>query len=365
MHANMQKSVYLILIFLCSTNIYAGIRPSFYLDSCAWRATDIIIATEGDVIDGKFTVIDSIKGNLQSGQTISIPELALFRSKSLRLIQTPFYGNKDDHPKYVSGSRMILFLKRKPQLANAKGSVVNAKSSNVWEPASDEGMNVSVIWIEGEQSFAFIQLINPGDSLLVEYGKSEEQIRERSLEVIQIQDSLNTAIAIPDKSKRAEALSFFASSDLYLAQELAFEELQKCGDAALPILRNMLNDNSKLELHNDVIASMTKVGGKSVGAELTEIIRDELLYWKVNAPRLKDGWWNQIDDPETQVLRGHYMKLYQSLRSLNTLEFADAKAVVTELRDFWRSLPQLEDRSGLDQMSKECDNFLLKISREH
>jgi len=37
------------------------------------------------------------------------------------------------------------------------------------------------------------------------------------------------------------------------------------------------------------------------------------------------------------------------------------KEVVTEFRDFWRSLPQLDDKSGLNQMSEECDKILLAL----
>lgn len=43
---------------------------------------------------------------------------------------------------------------------------------------------------------------------------------------------------------------------------------------------------------------------------------------------------------------------------LKKLKAVSCKALVIELRDFWRSLPQLEDKSGLDQMSKECDSIL-------
>ena len=49
---------------------------------------------------------------------------------------------------------------------------------------------------------------------------------------------------------------------------------------------------------------------------------------------------------------------------MKEIRYHDAESIVAELRDFWRSLPQLED-SGLDQMSKECDSLLdaLQASR--
>jgi hypothetical protein len=46
---------------------------------------------------------------------------------------------------------------------------------------------------------------------------------------------------------------------------------------------------------------------------------------------------------------------------LRHARFADGKATVTAFRDYWRSLPQLEDRSGLNQMSEECDQLLAEL----
>ncbi len=351
--------IFLAILLLCATNIYAGIRPSFSLDYCSWEATDIVVATEGDVIDGNFTILESLKGSLLPDETVSVPDLAQFKPESSRLVKIGFGENSKESPEYVSGQRMILFLKRKTQLSNVSAKESNAKLPTVWEAASyEKEINVSVVWLEGEKSFAFIQVVNPGDSILVEYGKSEQQIKERISEVIQTQSSLNQIISIPEKSGRAESLAPFTSSELYLARQLAFEELEKCGDAALPVLHRILNDDSKLNLHAKAIESLTIIGGKKVGAELTDIVREETLFWKTVAPRLKKGWWNKINESETETLRNHYSKVLEALYALKKLKFAGSKEVVTEFRDFWRSLPQLEDKSGLNQMSEACDDVL-------
>jgi hypothetical protein len=52
------------------------------------------------------------------------------------------------------------------------------------------------------------------------------------------------------------------------------------------------------------------------------------------------------------------MKLIAALAVLRELKYRDSQTAVTELRDFWKSLPQLEDRSGLNQMSERCDGML-------
>lgn len=134
--------------------------------------------------------------------------------------------------------------------------------------------------------------------------------------------------------------------------------MQECGESALPVLRRMLSDPSLLKLHDDVITSLTVAGGMKVADELTQLVSYELDFWKVTAPKLKEGWWNQINEPETESLRDRYMKVYRALNSLKKLRFTGCRDIVIEFRDFWRSLPQLEDKSGLDQMTEECDKIL-------
>jgi hypothetical protein len=319
-----------------------------------------VIATEGEEIDGKLTVLESWRGDLRPGVAISIPELASFKSKSSREIKTDTFGLKSDEPKrYVTGSRMILFLKKKDQSSETStNSPNNSQTSDHWDPAAREGINVSVLWIEVDQCFAFIQVMNPGDSILTHYEFSEKEIRDRAFEVMHLQETENAAVSIENESMRAEALAPFALSQLYYARDLAFAELQKCGKAALPVLRRMLGDQTFLKVHSEVIKSLAAAGGDEVADELIAIVTEELGFWIETGPRLRHGWWNDINKPETEVLRNRYSKVLEALYSLRKLKVASCKEVVTEFRDFWRSLPQLDDKSGLNQMSDECDKIL-------
>jgi hypothetical protein len=354
-------AIFLVAALLTFTlPTYAGIRPSFGLNYCTWNATHIVVATEGDQIDGRLTVLESWRGDLGPGAVISIPELASFKSQSSREIKTgPFAIKSDDPKRYVTGSRMILFLKKKAESSEFPTDREN-QSQNLeqWEPASRQGINVSVLWIEGDKPFAFIQVMNPGDSILTEYANSEKEIRDRAFEVMHLQETENAAVAIEDRSRRAEALVPFALSDLYYARDLAFAELQKCGKAALPVLRRMLGDETVLKVHSEVIKSLAAALGDEVTEELIAIVREELGFWHETGPRLRHGWWNDINKPETEVLRNRYSKVLEALYSLRKLNAVSCKEVVTEFRDFWRSLPQLEDKSGLNQMSEECDKIL-------
>lgn len=62
-------------------SVLAGIRPSFMPEESSWRATDIVVVTEGKEIDGVVQVIETWKGELKPGSTLTIPELAEFKAK--------------------------------------------------------------------------------------------------------------------------------------------------------------------------------------------------------------------------------------------------------------------------------------------
>ena len=350
---NKKHFIFFTVFFWCALNSYAGIRPSFSLDYCAWNATHIVIATEGEEIDGNFAVLESLKGDLGFGESISIQELSNFNSESSRQVKQS-YSETPIASKYVTGAKMILFLRKNPT------------SKAIWESADFyKDFKVSVIWIEGEKTFAFIQTMNPGDSILVEFGKTEIEIRSRIFEINEIENSLNDVLKIENKTERAEELQDFVASDFYLAQKKAFDELKKCGENALPVLRKILKDQSLLEIHPDAIETLAMVGGKKVGNELTEIVKEEMSFWKETAPKLSEGWWNDINNPDTEILRNRYSKVLEAIYQLKNIKFRNCKKVVTQFRDFWRSLPQLEDKGGLNQMSEECDKLLQELKSKN
>ena len=343
----------LFTFLLFVSNISAGIRPSFTLDTCSWNATHIVIATEGEEIDGKFTILESLKGDLNYGETVYIPEFASFKEESLRQVKE-WNSENPLSSKYVSGARMILFLKKNPN------------SKQLWESADPfKEFKVSVVWIEGADTFAFIQTMNPGSSILVEYGKAETEIKDQISEIAELENSLDGVLKIEDKTQRARQLEKFAISDFYLAREKAFDEFKNCGENALPVLRKMLADESLLKIHGEVIESLTVVGGGEVGNDLTEIVKQEMKFWKETAPSLKIDWWNEINKPETEILRNRYAKVLEAIRQLTELKFVKSKKAVTQFRNFWRSLPQLQDNRGLDQMSAECDDLLRELNSKN
>ena len=344
--------VFAILMIECGFlfNSLAGIEPSFYLENLALQAPDIVVVTQSEKLDGRFMVIEVWKGDLKSGDWVIVPELTVFASDESRVIHRWPRDAGTNLTTHVSGLRMSLFLRK-----TASGS---------WE-STDKfgGIKTSVAWIEQSQTYAFVQEMNPGPSLLVPLRLSESGMKAQVLDVIQTQDAIAKIVAITNLSQRADALKPFISSKHWFARKSAFAELGKCGDSALPVLRGMLNNESLLAQHGDVIGALGQAGGNSVAAELTTLVETETKFWKQTAPGLKQGWWNGtgIQWSEVELLRNHYTRVLEAIRVLKGLKYGDSKTAIIQLRDFWRSLPQLEDKSGLNQMSEECDGLLKAI----
>jgi hypothetical protein len=49
------------------------------------------------------------------------------------------------------------------------------------------------------------------------------------------------------------------------------------------------------------------------------------------------------------------------VHGLEQVGYPGALDTAIRLRDFWRSLPQLNDPSGLDQMTDECDKLITQL----
>ena len=85
-------------------------------------------------------------------------------------------------PKQLPGSRMILFLQSSEEIPTKNGT--DKTGRHLWKPADLFGeMKTSVLWIDGSQVYCFIQLMNPGPSVLFECPISEQKVRDRVIEV--------------------------------------------------------------------------------------------------------------------------------------------------------------------------------------
>src|ERR1043166_250742 len=119
-----------ILFALCPLIVSAKLHIVISVDDFAWLATHIVVVTEGDEIDGQVMVLESWQGDLKPGDSINIPELAKLKSEQSRHIECidmfTYLGKcSDTTPQFVSGSRIIVFLRKKTsELRSEKWSAI-------------------------------------------------------------------------------------------------------------------------------------------------------------------------------------------------------------------------------------------------
>ncbi|MBZ5687747.1 MAG: hypothetical protein LAP86_22260 [Acidobacteriia bacterium] len=212
----------------------------------------------------------------------------------------------------------------------------------------------------GDHVYQFVQLMNPGPSVFFEFHESEQKVRDRVTEIDEAQKELTVSVAESDGAVRAERLKQYVHSDIFPARLFALEELGKSGPEAVPTIIAMLDDPSFDAEADGLIKALVKAGGETVGEEVTGRLRRELAFWKTAGPNLTPGLWNQDLNSGTP-LRGRYSQTYELILALESTHYSPARKTAIELRDLWRSLPQLNDSSGLNQMAEECDKLISQL----
>lgn len=346
-----------LVLLAAPSALTAGIRPSFFLDDLAWRATDVVVASEVDLAGGRLSVIETWKGRLSPGDALSIAELREFADAESRTEKTVQPAkDKTSRPVIVSGKRMVLFLTRPASGLAREGGIWKG-----WEPASEYGgFAVSVAWIEGGNSYAIVQSKNPGLSELCRQTQSEVEMKMRVMALMRTQGSLAKLAGIPETGERAKRAAEYVRSDIYLARTEAFRILAGSGKPALPVLRHLLEDKSNADQYGDIINAMAAAGGRELGPEFVGLLENELAFWKAKAPSLQKGWWNGtgLQWSEVEAFRSEYVKSINIVGAFREWKLSGAREAVRAFRDCWRSLPQLGDDSGLDQMRQACDAVL-------
>ncbi len=342
----------------------AGIRPSFQLDHSVWKATHIVLATEGDLIDGRLRVIESWKGNLEPDTEIILPELADFADAKSRRVHD-WWQRRDlpePYARVVSGSRMVLFLVEFDPTDKTRPSDSKPRA---WLPASYHGhggFKVSVAWLERGEAYAFVQVLNPGPSVLTHRGTGVE-MKARVVEFGVIQAHLGEAVDRRAPVLAAQSLRAFHRQEFYCGAKASIKSLGRMGGVALPMLRRLLDDRTLSHWHPDIISSLVAAGGADVAPDLTAIVKEGLAFWQERLPTLKKGWWNSAPDNERGGLRNKYKRLLAALRALRPLRYKPCRAVVSAVRDLWQSDDTLSD-IGDSQMARACNAVLDGLSGE-
>lgn len=343
------------VMLVWTSGVSAEIQPSFKLHACAWHATDIVVVTEGEAIDGNVEVLEPWKGNLRRGDRITIPELAGFAPEKNRAVSKAWFSNDEVVP-LVTSSRVALFLVRSEEHAGGVGTL--------WRPADriSSDMNVSIAWIENDQVFAFVQQVNPGPSQLISSGMSERQFRKVVDDIVAVQDAFTEAIGWNDAPSLASAVPPLLLIDSVYVRRFIIAALGDAGPNGVPAIRAILKDESLSNDREDAILALAKAGGPDAAPDITELLAQELVFWKKVGPGLKKDWWSGdgFEPDELNRLKIHYGTVYAAIGALRGMRFAGSREVVTALRKLWWSLPQLGSTGG-GQVVRECDQLLAAL----
>jgi len=321
----------LLLLLLCATSAFARVNESLRVDHASWNATHVVVASEGPQIDGELTVIESWIGDVAAGDTIRVPQLVEVERETTE---------------HVTGQRMILFLRR---------------NGETFDCADAEGCKGAVAWSEAGRIFAYWALFNPGGASLQDFETSEEAMKGVVRKMRALRKSWDDAISATDCAESARRLQpFLKSKEMQLPWE-ALNAMKACGKGAVPVFEETLRDPSLADFHYRVIETLADIEGSDFAPELLTILHRDIAYWKTKGPGLSQGWWNDVEAPQTTELRNVYSETLAVIEAMRKLKLTDARAEVAGFRDFWRSYPQLADDKGLAQMSEACDRLLREI----
>ena len=347
-------------VILSSVCMFAGIRPSFYLESCVWNATEILVlAPTGHA--GSFKVVETIKGDPQPGAMLELDGLrptSGATGKLRELIATDIHNVFDqqdwfqDIPPIGDGDRVMVFLRRPGALPEWSPNNISIKTDG-WQPANNMGdLQTSAIWVQDGSLYGFFQTMNPGPTHLVMMHESEAELRKQIQGVMQLRDAMDRAVATTDPVERSRQLATLFHSESGFARASALQKLERGGEAGTAALLDLLTDQSLLGWHQDILGALVEqhVSDDRFGKFLSE----ETDYWSTACRTLRPGWWNDMTRwPEVEIPRNHYTRSYALLRAIYELNLTAALPVVKEFDAVWAACPPLEPQEKTNQVKDE------------
>jgi len=347
----------LLLLLVLTGRSWATHEPQFILDSCAWRASDIVVGRQ----NGQSVTIEEIwKGHSAKGTVLGPFDLPVMPMK----VSLPS-GTRPAGPKTVSGRRVVLFL-------------IHAKSQEPghdqeWKGAGETfSVSVGAAWIEEGQVYALLQPRDPGPQGMWPLGldgrpqTSEEELKQAVNKVLGAKDERDKAEAIADPAERAAALRPLADGPSCHQRDWALWALACCGQPAVPILKDLLAKHpadGRL-----VVRYLYRAAGEDAGRVMTEVVQDELAFWKTGGPKLPAGWGNDARVAET-TRREWWRRqevLQDALEVIERMDYGDARPILVELRDLWKTLPSPArgGSPGDPEIVGDCNDVLAMIDRQ-
>jgi hypothetical protein len=377
-----QLSRHFVLFFLFLFPLSTAISRSSYVPfepySAAWFATHIVVATEGDDIDGKLFVLESWKGDLKEGDELFLPELAGFKELSLRKIKSSIEKQDSDHKDlgYVSCSRMILFLTEKNDSEKTTGENAGLFieretkiTQRQWESLNEVHQDaMPVIWIEHEKPYIFEIARNfsePKDNqsqrAWFPSWKTETIIKKNIIDLQIARDAMGQALKLSDLEKRAEALEPLTQTHILPVNAMAILALKPCGKAASSVLKRMMNDLTRMDYFMQIYRVVDQIESEELDNELIRIIREERDFVKSTGIIFDINWLGELAKSQNENLRHRVLRFSVAVTVMKTRLKISRQDDVNEVLDFIEFHPELGN--NLKQIQIELESFRTKLNK--
>jgi hypothetical protein len=348
---------------------FAGIRPSFALEACAWNASDIVVLTPAASLN-HFKVVETIRGDLRPDSALDLPGLTSTAGGSKTLAEIigsdPFRQFDSDHyftdpPPARQRDRIVTFLRRPGALPEYNPRPDLPVDTNGWQPAALwGGWLVSAVWIQEGKLYVYSQTMNPGDTHLVEYRESEATLRLRLSGVLALRAKVDQAAAVADPVERSRRLAEMARSEPEpgdrITRRVVLHKLASGGDAEMQALLGLLADVSLWALHQEIIGDFA---GKPVPeSRLAELLGQEATYWSAECSTLQANWWFETAIPKRDVLRDHYANAISIVAMLKGRKLTEAIPEVRRFAAVWDKCAQMAEHEGKGVLAAELNRLL-------
>lgn len=321
-------------------------EPDFFLDRNAWKATDILVVSEGPTIDGRVRVVEVWRGSEQVGEDLELPELTRFAPETARVfggprVETRRYGLRvtrdvpgpDETPRVVAADRLVLFLVRKDERL---------------APVSDAAS--SLAFVDRGEVFVMGQTWMDLSSVLVREGR-ESDLRARILELERVREAWTATLAIPEPARRVAALHPYL--DEWVLQDEAIEALAACGPQGTAVLLERLRARLSEPfpcVDEHLVRTLVEAGGDLARLELLALLDEEAVFWEGESPDHPQD--EGCGHPRAPRLGRMILVLQRLARSSST---PDAISVATRLR---RVAVEREDIAIDRDLLPACDRLL-------
>ncbi|MGE4164156.1 MAG: hypothetical protein AB7G23_20735 [Vicinamibacterales bacterium] len=246
---------------------------------------------------------------------------------------------------------MVLFLREDP-------------ATGKWL-AAERDIHSSACWIENDQAYANVAGTNVGGNFLAPLKRSEQELRDRVLEIREAKRVLADLRTNEDAGQRLAVAARYVDADNAFAVHEAFKVIQGCGRVAVPFLLGLMARDRDGQYERRVFKALGEIGDASAVPPLVGLLEGELGFWKEAKERLEDGWWSgdAMKWDERRILYLHIDRVVGPLRALEEIAAPGFEDVVRRTRRLWITAPALDGAwNGL--IVRACDAALRAVATQ-